>query len=818
MKAVVLLLTLIGVSFSYAVVMNHISPAGLDAQKDTELRIEIIQGVQDIAEAAIMYRTQGGTVFDQVLMEKDAIQDLWFKGLLPVPAIPELSYEYYFKITTKSGAVETLPVIEPEKNPFLLKPIAQEGEQTEDFILLSDELVVFAKDGYIIAVSWFALEDVIDLETVKLYVNGKNVTARTQISKNMLLYKNANPKTGVTTAFVSAITNDGKIIHSKTWTTVVKPSGTISNLPMNLRGSFNAGTNILSTSQDNAANTFGNDRDDGWASLDMYADYDRLRLQSYTYLSTLQREEMQHVNRFRLGILLPFWDTYIGDYAPSMSSLTMNNKNIRGIYTKLYGKHFGVSVAHGEMVRNIAGSETVDDITKETVYNPGVFKQEAFAARIEMGNEDGFMMGLTTTRNRDVISSLDYEHIFQTTKADTTQRVFPQDNLVISMDTRMAIPKIKFVLGLEGAASLYNTNTYYGAFSSDDLAEYLDLEEGESAPVNPADFQDIFIINTNMQPLPMSKDFSEFAPFLAWQAYLRNFYKSNLLNISISQVGASFKSLSTNYMQNDARQFLISDQFTYQQYLFVGGGFSQIVDNLSQTKLDTHTNTNFFMHGMLRLPQLPYLMLAFTSNKGENELNSEFELSEPDMLFIPYQRSSNMFSVSVGYDLNTVPVAPTNIELGWRKGINDEKREGSAKALTKFYEYDTNNLTLSLTSRFIELPLKTKFAISNNAQDFYHVLPGSINTGTNSNFNFLMRGDYTLPYYRLVPWLEYKLTSLSGDQDKQSINWISLGLDARPFDNTNVSTCLGWQIYSNKDRQNADYNTATWHLNLTQRF
>jgi len=818
MKAVIIILLMTAVSLSYAVILNHITPGAIDAQRDTELRLEIIQGMQDIEEAVIMYRIQGGTVFDRISMEKDAIQDTWFRGFLPLPILPELGYEYYFKITTKAGSIETLPIIEPEKNPFLILPLVKEGKLSDDFILLSDEPVVFAKDGYIMAVSWFALEDMIDPESIKLYVNGKNVTSRTNITKNVLLYKNLNPKTGVTTAFVSAVTNEGEVIHSKTWTTVVKPSGTISNLPMNLRGSFNAGTNILSTTQDNAANTFGNDRDDGWASLDMYADYNKLRLQSYTYLSTLQNQEMQHVNRFRLGILLPFWDTYVGDYSPSLSALTMNNKNIRGIFTKLYGKHFGVSFAHGEMVRSINGKELQNDLTKETVLIPGVFKQEAIAARIEMGNEDGFMMGLTTTRNRDIISSLDYDHIFQKAEAAPTQKVFPQDNLVVSMDTRMAIPKINFVLGLEGAASLYNSNTYYGPFTSDDLAEYLGLEEGESAPVNPADFQDIFIINTNMQPLPMSEKFSEFAPFLAWQAYLRNVYKSNLLNISISQVGASFKSLSTNYMQNDAQQFLISDQFTYEQYLFVAGGFSQIVDNLSRTKLDTHVNSNYFMHGMLRLPRLPYLMLAYTHNKGENELNDEIELGDASSMFVPYQRNSNNYSVTLGYDFDLLPVAPTNLELGYRKGSNAEKRQDSAKAMSKFYEYDTNNLSLSLTSRFIELPLKTKIGISNNSQDFYHIMADTVNKGTNSNFNFLIRGDYTLPFYRMIPWLEYKVTSLGGDQDSQSINLISLGLDARPLDNTFVSTGLGWQFYSNKDKLDADYNTATWHLNLTQRF
>jgi len=811
MKTILFVLLVMSVSFSAALVVNHIPPVGFIPEQTTELRIELIQGATEVTEAVIMFRLQDSEVFDQVLMDKDALQETFFKGFLPVSAAPEKGYEYYFKLTTNTGAIETLPLIEPEKNPYVILPQTKAGDLTGDFILLSDEPVIYAKDGYIIAVSWFSMEDIIDLESVKLHVNGKNVTARAQIYRNMLIYKDTSPKPGISNAFVAAKTLDGKEIYSQTWTTVIKPSGNITNLPMNLRGSAEAGTNIYATANDNSANTFGSDRDDGWTSLNMYADYEKLRLKSYTYLSTLQNEDAQHLNKFRLGISLPFWDTYVGDYSPSLSSLTMSNKNLRGIYTKLHSKYFGLTVAHGEIVRSIEGKEYINEVTREVEYTPGTFKQEAFAARMELGSEDGFLMGITTTRNRDIISSLDSRYVLRTTEEDTTQIAFPKDNLVISMDSRMAIPQINFVLGVEGAVSLYNTNTLPGPFNSDDLAEYLDMDEGEEPPVNPADYQDIFIINTNIQPFPLSENFSDFASFVAWQAYLRNYFKSNLLNVSFSQIGASYKALSTNYMQNDAAQFMISDQFTYQQYLFVSGGYSQIKDNVSRTKLDINTYNNFFTQGLLRLPDLPYLLLAFTNSKGENELNNDIELSEPEM-YNPYVRNSNMFSLGLGYEFYQIPVAPTTLDIGWRTGVNTEKRQLDSKALEKFYEFNTNNISFSLTSRFIEFPLKTKFGIAVNSQE------NTVNDLKNNYFNFLMRGDYNFPEYRISPWAEYKLTSLGGDQDKQAYNYITFGVNARPFANTNVSSSLGWQIYNNNDTQNADYTTTVWHLNLSQRF
>lgn len=807
MKCMLIVLLLTFTSMLCAVVANHIPPAGFGAEQATELRVEIIQGIDEIYEAAIMYRIQDSETFQSIIMDRETPDSYWFRGSLPVTSAPDKAYEYYFKFTLNSGIVETMPVIEPEQHLFIVQPKAKAGDLSEDFILLSEQDAISARDGFIIAVSWYALEGLFVKNSINLYINGKNVTKRAEVGSFMLLYKDANPKPGVTTYYVTARTADGQDIFSKTWMTVIKASGQINVLPMNLRGTFNTGTNIFTTANDSTAYTFGSDRDDGWANLEMYGDYKDLQLRSYTYLSTLQNEDTQNVNKFRLGVLLPYWETYIGDYSPFMGNLTMSNRNIRGFYTRIHSRNVSWSFAHGEVVRKTDGNETTNPITKEVEYSAGVFKQEAIASRIQFGQDKGFYMGFTTTRNRDIISSLDSKYILKTTATDITQMVFPKDNLVLSMDARLTIPAQNIVLGFEGAGSLYNNNTLPGPMTKDELSDYI----GSDVDVSPETFQDIFIFNTNMQPLPMSKDFDDPTSFIAWQAYLRNFYWNNMINLSYTQVGPSFRALSTSYMQNDATQWLISDQYTYKQYLFVSGGVSQIKDNLTKTKMETNTYNNFYSQIMFRYPKYPYLLLAYTKSSGKNEVNDEIVLTD-STLYSPYKRNSNVFSLGLGHDFDMLPIAPTSVDIGWRTGTDDEKRAVSGKSLDKLYEFGTDNIYITFSSRFIEFPLKTQLTISNSIQD------NVVEKEKNNNFNYLMRGEYWLMQNRIKPWAEYRITALGGDQDQQSYNYVTFGVDARPFVNTNVSSSLGWQIYNNNDQQNVDYTTTAWHLSVTQRF
>jgi hypothetical protein len=814
MKHSLLFLALVAVAVLPAVVANHIPPSGFEPGIQTELRVEVIQGIEDITEAMLMYRMMGTPTFDAVRLEKTSPDGFWLSGFLPALKMSDAGYEYYFQFTLAGGMVETLPVNEPDTRPFLLLPSIKSGTESDGFILLSDEQSVSARDGYLLVVSWYALEGELREGSIHLYVNGRDVSNKALIHNNMLLYKNRNPRPGLTTAFIKATTNKGIEITSKTWTTLIKSTGNITSLPLNLRGSLNAGTNVYSIANDSDAVTFGSDRDDGWAVLDMYGDYQKLKLQTYAYLSTLQNSDVQNINRFRMGVLLPFWDTYVGDYSPNLTKLTMSNKNLRGIYTKLHSRFFGLTFAHGEMVRKVDGKEINDPVTKETSYQAGTFKQEALAARMQIGSENGFLIGWTTTRNRDIISSLDSKYVLNANATDTTQFAFPKDNIVQSMDMRIRIPQIDFTLGLEGAGSIYNSNTFGGPLNTDQIEEYLDMDEEDEFPFNPADFQDIFIINTNMQPLPMSDDFQSYPALLAWQGYLRSRILDNLLNVSYSRVGASFHALSAGYLQSDAEQWQFSDQYHYKQLLFLAGGYNHTRDNVSGGRLDTNIFRNFYVSGLLRLPLYPYLNLSYTDNRGKNELNDEIELSEPEM-FIPYKRSSDLFSIAVGYEFTQIPYAPSTVEVGFRTGTTTNATSGTPASVGKLdttYEYKTNNFSLDVVSRFAELPLRTRIGLSGSIQD------ETVNDNKNSSFSFLLRGDYRLIDKLLYPWTEYKLISLSGDQPKQNYNCITLGLDVHPFEFTSLSTSLGWRFYNNSDVQDADYTTTHWHLDIAQRF
>lgn len=810
MRYFILLLLSIYVITICGVVVNHIPPLGYELNQSTELRVDVIQGFSQIQEYTLFYREFGSDIYTaSSTIEPNKLDSLQIVAYLPIISNADLAYEYYFNIVLLNGVVETLPSFEPENRPYLLQPKIKSGTQSEDLILLSDEDSAPASNGFIVAVSWFTLEEVIDKSQVRLFVKGKDVTAKSFVSNTILLYKDMTPTPGVYTFYVVAKTKDGKELYSQTWTKVILTAGEFTSLPMNLRGTFNTGTNIISTTSDGTP-SFGSDRDDGWASLELNSIYKKLRMQSYTYLSTMQSKDAQNANRFRLGVLLPVWETWMGDYSPSFGTYTMSNKNIRGIYSKLNLNGFGLSFAHGEISRAVDSRDIINSATKQRSFIPGSFKQEALAARIQLGKENGFLVGITTTRNRDVKSSLNFKDIFQITETDTLQRVFPKDNLVLSMDSRITIPAQNMVIGIEGAGSLYNNNTYPGPFNKDDLQEYLDSD----VPINPVDFQDIFIVNTNMQPMPMSKDFKPKSIF-AWKAYLRNFYWNNLINMSYSQVGPSFKALSTGYVQSDATQWMISDQYTYKQILFIGGSISQIKDNLLKLKIETNIYNNYFLNSMIRIPRYPYLMVSYSSNSGSNETNLEFDNLQPDQSasLVPYERKSNVYIFTLGYDFDDIPIAPTSLDISYRNSQENEKRE---QILTKdnfyTYKFDTSNISFNIINRFIPIPLKTQFSIQTSTQDDIK------NDKQNKNFIFSLKGEYWLWNNKIKPWTEYRFIGLGGDQEEQSYNFITLGIEARPLLNTNVSSNLGWHLYDNKETSDLDYKRLMWSLNLSQRF
>ncbi len=786
-----------------SVVSSHIPPERYNPVSEQEIRLEIISGWLDIARVDLIYRTEDTKYWDEAKMEMETPEGPYFRGFLPIPRFADKAYAYYFKLTLTNGSIEFLPKLEPEANAFLVQPLTKEGKLSEDFILLTDYNEVLVREGYILAVSWFALEDNIDVKSIKVYINGKDITKRATITNNMLFYRDNTPKPGKYSAYLTAVTLDGKKLYSQTWTTVMKAGGSYTKLPLNLRGNLNTGTNLYQSSLADSATAFGSDLDDSWLNMELFGEYKKLELQAYTYLSTLETDNKQAINRYRFGFNLPFWQTFLGDYSPDISTFTMNCKNLRGIYSKLYSENIGLAVAHGEMMRATQG---VKSQTKDNYYWGSTFKQEAIAGRLQLGKDNGFRVGFNASRNRDIVSSLEpiyYRTIVidpQTNQPDTTFTVYPHDNLVISIDSRLNIPNQNVMVGIEAAGSLYNKNILPGAITSDELNDYIDELPLE---VDFRDFQDFYIFNINNEPLIPG------IPNTAWQAYFRSFWYNNMMDFSYTEVNSAFKSLSTNYLQPDASRLQFVDQFNFRQYVFFTGGYYQNKDNLSKHRIETNITDSYLLQLMLRIPRLPYLATSFTNSDGKNKRNSSIAAS-PGM-YNPYERNSKTISIGAGYNFTMIPVAPTMLDLGWRISYSEQTQLSTPNPLV-VYDDETENISISITNSFIPVPLKTRISASMTDHEMKK------DDKLNSNLNFLLYGEYRFWKNKIIPWLEFRTVTLSGDQDSQAYYTYTAGATAKPFSGTSASTSLSWRDYLNHNNQDKDYNTTTWRFIISQYF
>jgi len=423
---------------------------------------------------------------------------------------------------------------------------------------------------------------------------------------------------------------------------------------------------------------------------------------------------------------------------------------------------------------------------------------------MRVGSEQGFSLAFSGTRNRDIISSLDTMYV----QDGGAQIAFPRDNLVLGSEARLNLPAQNTVLGLEGAFSLYNKNTLTGALSQSELGSYL----GEDADIDPQQFEDIFIINTHVQPLPISGTIKHPFPFSAWTAYARSLWFNNLMNLSYSRVGPYYRALSAGYLHNDAATLSFTDQFNYKQYLFLTAGLTNIRDNLAKHQLETNHYTSYFGQLLLSLPGYPHFSLAYSGNLGSNKPNTKIDSLGVD-LYNPYRKSSHQLALGIGYAFQRLPVAPSIVELGWRlEHYGEERQEALARNWTETYDNTNTNVSLSLSSKFDALPLKTQISFAYNQQELV------VEEQKKSNLSLMLRGEYRLYRELLQPWVEFRSSWLGGDQDSQNYNYFTLGLLATPWPDTNVSASLGARIYSNADQEDVDYLSTTLRLALSQRF
>lgn len=796
-KLLITLAAFLAVFTLFGVSVIHVEPQDLAPGKDAELLLEIVTGEDEISAINILYNVADSSIRQRAAMRPESEDNIYWRGTIPRTVVMASAVEYRFEIVLKSGQAVLHPEDDGIAKPYILQPLAPSGRLSRDFVLISDEDVISADEGYVLAVSFFALEEDIDISSIKVYVDDKDVTSQTTIEGSFLMYRENRPKPGLRKAIVMAKVK-GRDVFSETWIIQVLPGTLSSYIPFDYRGSVSFSANIYNVGDEDltlSSQSFGDTQKDFNASAELFGTYGPVDVETNMLFSSLEDKNQQPVNRFMIGMQLPFMKAYWGDYAPNLSHYTLSGKNVRGAYIDLHAQYLKFILSHGEAVRKTTDEENMT----------GTFKQESFGTRLQFGSDDGFRFGLNVSRHRDLISSLEKEYYERVDDdGEITYAVNARDNAVLSFDAQLNVPDQNVLFGFEMAGSLLNANTIPGILTDAEIEEYF----GSDIPFTPENLADLFVINRNMEPFIPGK------ANMAYNAYARMFMMNNLINVQYSSVGPAFNSFGSFYQANDTKTLSITDQITIGRVFFLYGGFSQTEDNISKFNTETNVHTNMFAQMVLRFPNLPYLKASFLDNVGENNPLDEEDSASTDLFMPNHQKLRNM-SFGLGYNFKMIPFVPTQFDISYRMGSSsNEQADSFADALELKRDNKTDGISFTMLNRFSTVPLKTHFSFSNSKIE--NLLDKDVKPQKNNSF--FAKADYSLWEDRIIPFASYRNTSLSAENQKHSHSYMNVGLESFPIKDLSVCLDLGRKSFKNANDDSEDHATTTVKFLVTQRF
>lgn len=804
-KLLLLMLIAIYASIAFSVSIQHVSPASYNLGEDVKLMIEIVQGLEEISEVKVYYRNQGEVPWMNTAASQESPGAVYFWATIPAKFISDTKLEYYFEIQLYDGTAENFPPLDGITPKYSIVPKALEGTLSDGFVLLTEETSISADEGYLLAVSFFALAEDIDPASIEVWVGGRDVTYYADIATPTILYREENPLPGIKKAVIKA-KKGTQIIHSDVWITEITPGKVKRAVPFTVRGSVNFASNVYDYSDPNVTPGVSDNDAASWA--DVYANYGKVNMQANAYVSSLEKTNKQPVNRYTIGLQVPMLDIFAGDYSPNISQYTLYNRNIRGLYAKFYGRAGALTWAHGESVRKTTNEDVLFTSPDGRTLKSGTFKQEAIGAKFTIGNDSGFSMGFAASRHRDIISSLDslyYMLSYTPTNSNdltTAYSVTARDNAVLSFDIKLNMPSINSIVGAEVAGSMLNKNTIPGPIDQATIEDYLGRE---NFPVNPEDFASLFVVNKNMEPFMPGR------ANMAWIAYFRTLLLNNLINVQYTETGSAFNALGAAYQLLDSRTLSITDQFNLARYWVFTGGFNLTADNLMGHKSETNTFSSWYVQSILRINKLPYLKAAYFNNQGENKENPDIASANP---FRHYLRNSNNMSFGIGYNVTQIPYVPTQFDISYRMGADDSQLADASNVMQYTANNESNGLNLTMSNRYTSLPLTTQFSMSMGTQKQLMVSPAV----ENKNQNLFFGAGYSLWENRIKPFANYRLVSYDSNQTEHKYGYVTLGVEAYPIKDMSINTNLGFQNYSSNLAGASEYKTTTWRVLLTQRF
>ncbi len=532
MKRILIIATLLNLLYPISgATLFHEQP--FEATVGEELILSVLPIIDsDILEAKGYYRIKGNLSFQELALVKTGAN---WRMQIDGSFLSVKGLEYCFVFNLANGAILAAPNVEnPFEEPFFLtvkpkkndnqtnliqEPVLDASIFADVLILSPDQDSEVGRKETIIAASLFNVSNV-DTSSIRLRVNGKDVTNKTEISDGIIAYIPENMEPGVQLVELTLSTVEGKIITPIIWTFNVS-KGTIIPTQFKYDGEVNS-----KISSDLVGDKFLNVTELN-AKARAEIEYANVR---FNYRRTSRDNPfMQPLNRSSFTInFMKYLDLKFGDFYELITPYTLDGRRVRGISVDLNLHFFRVQVIRGQLSRPVQhlnkinsgyvllGNETtIDSLVRPvfTIDRKGyTFQRELALTRFSLDLYN-YQLGFHFMKAKDKINSVDqfisngeffvdstdvtyndslynispdtysYEKFVTAVERENGTIIFPtknwngskpQDNIVLGFDIGRVLDKDRMKFDFSWNMSLFNRDIWDGVMTRTQLDTALD--------------------------------------------------------------------------------------------------------------------------------------------------------------------------------------------------------------------------------------------------------------------------------------------------------------------------------------------------------
>ena len=410
---------LLSFSFIFSQTINH-EPVSI-VKKGLSVEIDVftdLQG-QDIKSFNLYYKNNDQIgYFKESLISEDGV---YYSSEIPAEFIINKDIYYYIFLETETD-IFTLPLIEPNLNPYRINVLEQEQEINNEIlfsntvshvnILTPQHNEKILSNDLVISVSYYEHDD-IDINSMNILLDDIDFTDNANIKENyLILVPSKKLQPGIHNLKLSFANNVGVYFKPIIWSFTI--------IEEEKKEYFTYSGKVWSDYTDNNIDGYTasyNTSNMNFSIKTEWMDFDFRGRQN-----SLENSLEQSKNRYSFIMKNNFIDINYGDFYPQFDPITLNGNRVRGLGLNFNTKFFQINLIKGKLNRAIQGS--VDnalelsysqeyDIDNEQDYNQltidrngYTFQNDLTALRFSLGNKDKINWGLNLVKVKDNIESI----------------------------------------------------------------------------------------------------------------------------------------------------------------------------------------------------------------------------------------------------------------------------------------------------------------------------------------------------------------------------------------------------------------------------